>query len=135
MIHAPRDHRDHRPLPAFWSNQFGLNLKCLGLPSLADQVVVTQGALDQRQFVAAYGQRGRLVAVVAVDSPRVLDGYAALIEAGAPFPPVINATDGPDRLEPLDAAFPRPNDPAPGHLPTPSTSPAAPTPTAPSVLA
>ncbi|MET7784430.1 FAD-dependent oxidoreductase [Streptomyces sp. NPDC005388] len=129
MTHAPRDRRSHRPLPAFWSNQFGMNLKCLGLPALADQVVVTQGALDQRQFVAAYGQSGRLVAVVAVDSPRVLDGYAALIEAGAPFPPVLNASDGPDRLEPADAAFP------PSHLPAPSTLLAAPTPTTPSVLA
>ncbi|MEU4849321.1 NAD(P)/FAD-dependent oxidoreductase [Streptomyces gilvosporeus] len=128
MTHPPREHRDHRPLPAFWSNQFGMNLKCLGLPALADQVVVTQGALDQRQFVAAYGQRGRLVAVVAVDAPRVLDGYAALIEAQAPFPPVLNATDGPDRLEPLDADFPgtapaavpRTADPSPGHLPAPA---------------
>lgn len=118
----------------FWSNQFGMNLKCLGLPALADQVVVTQGALDQRQFVAAYGQRGRLVAVVAVDAPRVLDGYAALIEAQAPFPPVLNATDGPDRLEPLDADFPgtapaavpRTVDPSPGHLPAPSTPPTPP---------
>ncbi|MFC9645358.1 NAD(P)/FAD-dependent oxidoreductase [Streptomyces mirabilis] len=142
MTHAPRDHRSHRPLPAFWSNQFGANLKCLGLPALADQVVVTQGALDQRQFVAAYGQRGRLVAVAAVDSPRVLDGYAALIEAGAPFPPVLNATDGPGRLEPLDAAFPRPapaavprpTDPTPGHLPAPSSPLATPAPPIPSTL-
>ncbi|MYT33124.1 FAD-dependent oxidoreductase [Streptomyces sp. MspMP-M5] len=140
MTHPPHAHRGHRPLPAFWSNQFGTNLKCIGLPAPADQVVVTQGALDQRQFVAAYGHRGRLVAVVAVDSPRVLDGYAALIEAGAPFPPVLNATDGPDRLEPLDAAFPRsafittdgPTWPAPGRLPAPSDPPVPVTPPAPS---
>ncbi|MFI1200119.1 NAD(P)/FAD-dependent oxidoreductase [Streptomyces sp. NPDC020883] len=139
MTHPPHAHRDHRPLPAFWSNQFGTNLKCIGLPALADQVVVTQGALDQRQFVAAYGHRGRLVAVVAVDSPRVLDGYAALIEAGAPFPPVINATDGPDRLEPVDAAFPRsaptatdrPTGPALGRLPAPSDPPVPVAPPAP----
>lgn len=103
MVQAPGDHRTHRPLPAFWSNQFGINLKCVGLPALADQVVVTQGSPEGRCFVAAYGRQGRLIAAVAVDSPRVLDGYAALIEAGAPFPPVLNATDGPEDLNPLDA--------------------------------
>ncbi|MFI9272908.1 NAD(P)/FAD-dependent oxidoreductase [Kitasatospora sp. NPDC052896] len=105
LMHDPRDHRSHQPLPAFWSNQFGINLKCVGLPAIADQLVVTQGSLEQRKFVAAYGCRGRLVAAVAVDSPRVLDGYAALIEAGAPFPPVLNAPDGPAQLRTLDAEF------------------------------
>ncbi|MGI5256016.1 NAD(P)/FAD-dependent oxidoreductase [Streptomyces angustmyceticus] len=125
MVHGSRAPLAHRPLPAFWSNQFGINLKCVGLPALADQVVLTQGSLDQRQFVAAYGRQGRLVAAVAVDSPRVLDGYAALIEAGAPFPPVLNATDGPDRPEPLDPAFPRPADPAPGR-PSVAATPSVP---------
>ncbi|GGU70789.1 pyridine nucleotide-disulfide oxidoreductase [Streptomyces albospinus] len=113
MAHARLDHRVHQPLPAFWSNQFGVNLKSVGLPHLADQVAVTQGALDERRFVAAYGLRGRLVAAVAVDSPRVLDGYAALIEARAPFPPVLNAPDGPAQLQPVDAEFTRPTGYAP----------------------
>ncbi|MGG7569967.1 NAD(P)/FAD-dependent oxidoreductase [Streptomyces sirii] len=142
MTHETGDHRSHQPLPAFWSNQFQVNLKCVGLPAVADQVVVTQGSLDQRRFVAAYGRRGRLVAAVAVDSPRVLDGYAALIEARASFPPALNATDGPDRLRPVDAQFPRstaaphptavpqPAASAPGQPPTPPTPP-----TSPSVLA
>ncbi|MDF2255215.1 NAD(P)/FAD-dependent oxidoreductase [Streptantibioticus ferralitis] len=106
MTHDPLDHRIHQPLPAFWSNQFGVNLKSVGLPTIADQVVVTQGSFDQHRFVAAYGQRGRLVGAVAVDSPRVLNGYAALIEARAPFPPVLNAPDGPAQLDPVDAEFP-----------------------------
>ncbi|MCL6302612.1 NAD(P)/FAD-dependent oxidoreductase [Streptomyces kronopolitis] len=106
LTRDPVERRDHRPLPAFWSQQFGRYLKSVGVPAIADQVAVTQGALDQRRFVAAYGLKGRLVGVVAVDSPRVLDGYAALIEARAPFPPRLGATDGPDRLDPVDADFP-----------------------------
>ncbi|MFG2140125.1 NAD(P)/FAD-dependent oxidoreductase [Streptomyces sp. NPDC048650] len=129
MTHKARTPRTHRPLPAFWSNQFGVNLKCLGLPAPADQVVLTQGSLDQRRFVVAYGRSGRLVAAVAADSPRVLDGYAPLIEAGAPFPPELNAADGPGRLVPLDAEFPRPTTPAPGRGCIPSF------PSTPSVLA
>ncbi|WP_432097004.1 NAD(P)/FAD-dependent oxidoreductase [Streptomyces sp. bgisy100] len=106
ITHGPGEKRVHQPLPAFWSQQFGRYLKSVGVPALADQVVVTQGSLDQRRFVAAYGLKGRMVGAVAVDSPRVLDGYAALTEAGAPFPPVLGATDGPDRLDPVDAGFP-----------------------------
>ncbi|WP_030410540.1 NAD(P)/FAD-dependent oxidoreductase [Streptomyces sp. NRRL S-1448] len=128
LVHGPGDQRVHRPLPAFWSHQFGRYLKSIGVPALADQVVVTQGALDQRRFVAAYGLKGRLVAAVAVDSPRVLDGYAALIEARAPFPPVLGATDGPAHLDPVDAEFPGPAaGSTPDHdLGTPSNSALAP---------
>ncbi|GLW11281.1 pyridine nucleotide-disulfide oxidoreductase [Microtetraspora sp. NBRC 13810] len=107
MLHRAVDHREHRELPTFWSNQFGVNLKSVGLTAGADQVVINQGSLDARKFVAAHGRRGRLVAAVAVDSPRVLDGYAALIEARVPFPPTINATDGPaGPPHPVPAAFP-----------------------------
>ncbi|WP_328608899.1 NAD(P)/FAD-dependent oxidoreductase [Amycolatopsis sp. NBC_00345] len=91
-------HRHQRPataLPAFWSDQFGLNVKSVGLPHLADQVVLTQGSFERGPFVAAYGRGGITVGAVAVNSPRVLDGYAALITERAPFPPAINATDSP----------------------------------------
>jgi 3-phenylpropionate/trans-cinnamate dioxygenase ferredoxin reductase subunit len=94
-------------LPAFWSDQFGLNIKSVGMPTVADEVVLTQGSFERGSFVAAYGERGRLVGAVAVNSPRVLDGYGALIEASATFPPVLNASDGPGDLVPVDADFPR----------------------------
>jgi NADPH-dependent 2,4-dienoyl-CoA reductase/sulfur reductase-like enzyme len=91
-------HRHQRPataLPAFWSDQFGLNVKSVGLPHLADQVVLTQGSFEQGPFVAAYGRDGITVGAVAVNSPRVMDGYAALITERAPFPPTVSATDSP----------------------------------------
>ncbi|GAA4837989.1 FAD-dependent oxidoreductase [Saccharopolyspora rosea] len=103
-VHA--ETRAHTALPAFWSDQFGLNVKSVGLPSLADEVMITQGSPADREFVAAYGRGGRLVGALAVDSPRVLDGYAALIEARAPFPPVLNAPDAPGDPAPVDAGFP-----------------------------
>lgn len=85
-------------MPAFWSDQFGLNIKSVGLPHLADEVALTQGSFDQGPFVAAYGRNGITVGAVAVNSPRVLDGYAALVTERAPFPPTINATDSPDLI-------------------------------------
>jgi len=106
MVCAPSERRAHKPLPAFWSNQFGVNIKSVGLPTVAEEVVVTQGSVEKHRFVAAYGRAGRIVAAVAVNSPRWLESYGALIKAGAPFPPVLNAADGPAELRPLPAGFP-----------------------------
>jgi 3-phenylpropionate/trans-cinnamate dioxygenase ferredoxin reductase component len=44
MVCPPADRRAHRPLPAFWSHQFGLNIKSVGVPAYAEQVAVTEGA-------------------------------------------------------------------------------------------
>lgn len=90
--------REVTALPAFWSDQFGLNIKAIGLPHLADDVVLAQGSFERRSFVAVYGRGGITAGAVAVDSPRVLDGYAALIAERAPFPPAIGATDAPELI-------------------------------------
>ncbi|HWO62166.1 MAG TPA: FAD/NAD(P)-binding oxidoreductase [Umezawaea sp.] len=96
LVHAPANPRRATALPAFWSDQFGLNIKSVGLPHLADEVVLTQGSFDRGPFVAAYGRDGITVGAVAVNSPRVLDGYAALVTERASFPPAINAADSPE---------------------------------------
>jgi NADPH-dependent 2,4-dienoyl-CoA reductase/sulfur reductase-like enzyme len=100
--------RENDALPAFWSDQFGLNIKSVGMPAIADQVVLTQGSFEHGPFVAAYGLAGVTVGAVAVNSPRVLDGYAALITERAPFPPAVNATDSPASLVPVDPRTPYP---------------------------
>ena len=77
----------HLSVPAFWSTQFGHNIKSVGVPSIADEVAVVQGSTEERRFVAAYGRHGRLVAAVAFDQAMWLDHYARLIEQAAPSPP------------------------------------------------
>ena len=110
LTHGPAEPRHNTALPAFWSDQFGMNIKSVGLPHLADEVVLAQGSFEQGPFVAAYGRGGITVGAVAVNSPRVMDGYAALVAERSPFPPVINATDSPEAegAAVLDAAFARP---------------------------
>jgi NADPH-dependent 2,4-dienoyl-CoA reductase/sulfur reductase-like enzyme len=108
MICRPEARRAHKPLPAFWSNQFDLNIKSIGLPAMGDQVVITQGSVAEHRLVAAYGHRGRLVGAVSVDMPRALAGYEALIEAGAPFPPELNASDRPPERSAIAAGVPAP---------------------------
>jgi NADPH-dependent 2,4-dienoyl-CoA reductase/sulfur reductase-like enzyme len=106
MVCPPAARQAYNHMPAFWSVQFGLNLKTVGLPSVADEIVLTQGVVDERRFVAAYGRKGRVVAAVAVNMPRRLDMYQALIEDRAPFPPQLHAPDGPAELRPVPAGFP-----------------------------
>ena len=69
-------------------------------------MVLTQGTAEERRFVAVYGQKGRIVAALAINAPLLLPAYQALIEARAPFPPELYAADGPLKLRPVSAGFP-----------------------------
>ncbi|GES34704.1 FAD-dependent oxidoreductase [Streptomyces angustmyceticus] len=113
MLCASTDRRPHLWVPMFWSVQFGVNIKSVGVPTLGDQLVVAQGALDEARFVAVYGYRGRVIAAASFDAGKWLGFYQQQIEAGAPFPPDYALVDRrTDTLQPVDPAFPDP------HLPT-----------------
>jgi hypothetical protein len=107
MLATAATRRAHKHLPSFWSNQFGVNIRAIGLPTIADTIVLTQGSIEERRLVAAYGREGRIVAAVAVNASRSLPAYQALIEARASFPPELHASDGPAELQPLPAGFPK----------------------------
>lgn len=96
----------HLSVPIFWSTQFGNEIKSVGVPSIADQVVVTQGSLSERRFVAAYGRRGRLVGAVTFNHARWLEFYERQIERAAPFPPDFRTVEQPADMHPVDAEFP-----------------------------
>ena len=84
----PRDRtRPHLPLPPFWSGQFGVNIKGVGVCSFGDEIVFTQGSVEDLRFAAAYGRNGRIVGAVTFNHGKWLDYYAAMIERSAPFPP------------------------------------------------
>ena len=96
----PYDH-----LPDFWSQQFGLNIKLVGLPTGAHQFAVVQGSLRDRRFIGVYGAQGRTVAAVSVDSARWLPAYRAAVAEATPFPPIVGALDQADiRPQPLARA-------------------------------
>ncbi len=111
MICAPQDRRPHVAVPTFWSSQFGVNIKSVGVPSAADEVMITQGSLDDAKFVAAYGKDGRVVAAVAFDQAKWLEAYRRLIEQAAPFPPATSVATQPALSSPVPAGFPGPHVP------------------------
>lgn len=108
----PDDPRPYSHLPAYWSSQFGINIKAVGLAEGADSVAIVQGSRSALRFLAVYGRGGRSVAAVSFDQARWLPAYADRIRAGAPFPPILDATDQ-SHVETLSPGFPTPrSDPA-----------------------
>jgi NADPH-dependent 2,4-dienoyl-CoA reductase/sulfur reductase-like enzyme/ferredoxin len=96
----------HLSLPVFWSNQFGTNIKSVGVPTFSDELVITQGSVADRRFVAAYGYQGRITAAVTFDQGMWLEFYQRLIEQAAPFPPDFPAVDQPDPMVPVTSGVP-----------------------------
>ncbi|MGW5368539.1 NAD(P)/FAD-dependent oxidoreductase [Streptomyces sp. NPDC004009] len=85
--------RPHLAIPVFWSTQFGLNIKSVGVPTYSDHVVIAQGSLEARRLAMVYGYQGRVTAAVTVDMAKALDYYRHLIETAASFPPPPGAQD------------------------------------------
>ncbi|MBO0782735.1 MAG: FAD-dependent oxidoreductase, partial [Ktedonobacteraceae bacterium] len=106
MLSPSFDYREHTHIPTFWSSQFGANIKSIGLPTMADEVMLTQASFGMRRFTAVYGRRGRTVAVVAFNAGQTLETYRTLVEQAAPFPPNLHAADQPASARPMPAGFP-----------------------------
>ena len=116
MVSLEPDRWPHLPLPAFWSGQFGVNIKSVGVCSFGDEIIFTQGSIKERRFAAAYGKRGRIVAAVTFNHAKWLEHYAAQIERSAAFPPPPAGFDRPREMKPVPAEFPDPH--VPTSLPT-----------------
>jgi NADPH-dependent 2,4-dienoyl-CoA reductase/sulfur reductase-like enzyme len=116
MVCPAPQRRPHLPVPAFWSTQFGVNIKSVGIPSFSDSLMVTQGSMAERRFVAAFGYRGRITAAVAFDEGKWLDFYDERIREASPFPPRFAVSHRPGEDRTFPAEFPDPY--TPSHSPT-----------------
>jgi 3-phenylpropionate/trans-cinnamate dioxygenase ferredoxin reductase component len=106
MVSAPADRWPHLATPVFWSAQFGTNIKSVGVPTFADQVMIAQGSVSERRFVAAYGYRGRMTAAVTFDQAMWLEFYQNMIETAQPFPPEFRAVDQQADRRPVPVGLP-----------------------------
>jgi hypothetical protein len=106
MLSAETERWPHLAMPTFWSTQFGTSIKSVGVPSFSDRVVITQGSLAERRFVAVYGRGERVTAAVAFDHAKWLDFYEGLIDAAAPFPPAFRTVDHAVAEAPVPSDFP-----------------------------
>ncbi|MFF1818607.1 NAD(P)/FAD-dependent oxidoreductase [Kribbella sp. NPDC058245] len=64
------ENRCYTPIPYFWTDQFATKIQVHGIPSANAEVVVAEGALDERRFVTHYRRDGRTVAVLGWNMPK-----------------------------------------------------------------
>ncbi|WP_081736816.1 FAD-dependent oxidoreductase [Arthrobacter sp. MA-N2] len=105
MVSQETERWPHLTVPKFWSVQFGIEIKSVGVPSAADEVAIVQGSVAEKRFLAVYGYKGRVVAAVAFNQNKWLDFYEPLIEQAAHFPPQFHHIDESSDARPVPAGF------------------------------
>jgi NADPH-dependent 2,4-dienoyl-CoA reductase/sulfur reductase-like enzyme len=82
-VHAARRLLGHEeafaPVPFVWSDQYDRKIQTVGMVSSGADVHVAHGTLEERQFVALFGRRGRLLGALGFNRPRVVMQYRRLI--------------------------------------------------------
>ncbi|MET9963516.1 FAD-dependent oxidoreductase [Streptomyces sp. NPDC006326] len=117
MLSESAERRPHIWVPAFWSSQFGVNIKSVGVPPMGTEIMITQGSRAERRFTGVYGYQGRVIGAVTFDNARWLQFYEEQIERTAPFPPPFPTVDRrSEGQQPMPADFPDPS--VPTHGPT-----------------
>jgi NADPH-dependent 2,4-dienoyl-CoA reductase/sulfur reductase-like enzyme len=116
MLHTESERRPYLHVPTFWSFQFGVSIKSVGVPNFGEEVVVVQGSTDEPRFVATYGHHGRTVAAVSFDQGKWLEFYVDQIERAAPFPPQYRNVAQPAARAVQSAQFPDPAVPTEGPM-------------------
>jgi 3-phenylpropionate/trans-cinnamate dioxygenase ferredoxin reductase subunit len=71
------------PAPYFWSDQYGARLQFAGHRLPDDAVEIVEGDLESRRFVAGYRRRGELVAVFAMNQPKLFGKWRRQLVAPA----------------------------------------------------
>ena len=111
MVCGEVDRWAHLLVPQFWSGQFGVNIKSVGVPSFGNEIMFVQGSVAQRRFAAAYGRRGRIVGAVTFNHAKWIDHYRDQIARSGPFPPHPPGFDFPEDMRVMPADFPPPGVP------------------------
>jgi len=75
----------YAPVPYFWSDQYELKIQFAGRRQPGDEAHVVDGSLEERRFVVAYGQEGRLNAVLGFSRPRIVMKYRRMLREGVGF--------------------------------------------------
>ncbi|MFG2499226.1 NAD(P)/FAD-dependent oxidoreductase [Streptomyces sp. NPDC048441] len=83
-----------RPLPYFWSDQYGSRIQFAGRRHVDDTVRILEGAPDDGSFLAAYEREGRTTAVLAIDRPRPFMRKRRELKADAAEPTAVPAPAG-----------------------------------------
>ncbi|HTF11737.1 MAG TPA: FAD-dependent oxidoreductase [Asanoa sp.] len=78
----PAGHLPYEPVPWVWSDQFDCKLQLVGSPAPHDEFRLVAGGVGERKFTGLYRRGDRLVAVVALNSPRSIVTGRRLLQGG-----------------------------------------------------
>lgn len=101
LLDGPAQAATFQPIPRFWSEQHGVRIQSVGMPSIADRVELVRGAVADRSFVVACRRGDRLVGALGFDSPRAMLEMADLVEAANPVVARVPAAATPARVHHL----------------------------------
>ena len=82
LLAGAADASAYVPVPYFWSDQYDVKIQVIGHPDPDDDVVVVDGSVEERRFVALYGRAGRFVAALGFGRPRQLMGVPPAARGG-----------------------------------------------------
>ncbi|MFE5029085.1 NAD(P)/FAD-dependent oxidoreductase [Streptomyces sp. NPDC056656] len=82
-----------RPLPYFWSDQYGSRIQFAGRRRDGDLVRVIEGAMDDGSFLALYERGGETTAALAVNRPRPFTRVRRELARGEARPVVQNVAE------------------------------------------
>lgn len=75
LMSARRDRKPFISIPSFWSDQYDTRIQSVGFTSVADRVVILEGSLNARRFVAGYERKGHIVGVVGLNMQSHIPQY------------------------------------------------------------
>jgi NADPH-dependent 2,4-dienoyl-CoA reductase/sulfur reductase-like enzyme len=67
-----RESRQYRPIPYFWSDQFGLKVQGAGCMTGATECRVLDEAAEERRLLSIFGRNGRVVGVIGINCPALV---------------------------------------------------------------
>jgi NADPH-dependent 2,4-dienoyl-CoA reductase/sulfur reductase-like enzyme len=80
LLAGRADAPTYSPVPYFWSDQYETKIQVIGHPHPDDEVVVVDGSVEERRFVALYARQGRVTAALGFSRPRQLMSLRPLVE-------------------------------------------------------
>lgn len=81
----------YRPVPWFWTDQFGSKLQLAGSTLGYDEFMIVDGTVESRRLVGAYRRGDRLVAGVALNSAKKFLELRRVIEQGVSWNEYVSA--------------------------------------------
>jgi 3-phenylpropionate/trans-cinnamate dioxygenase ferredoxin reductase subunit len=81
LLHGD-DADPYRPVPYFWSDQYGTKIQFVGHRSGGDEVEVVEGSIDEGRFVATYRKDGKVTAVLLWNRAARIAHWLEQLEAG-----------------------------------------------------